>query len=68
MQRVLGPVVQSIARLTNSLIKDLSNLLMYIKSSVLIHFAEKKEQLLQKAPHIFPAKHQQCYDIKTEVL
>ena len=44
-----GPVVQSIVSLTKSLVNDSLSLLVRLKSSVLIFFAEK-------APHIFSAK------------
>ena len=37
----LGPVVQSIVSLTKSLVNDLLSLLVRLKSSVLIFFAEK---------------------------
>ena len=36
-----GPVVQSIVSLTKSLVNDLLSLLVRLKSSVLIFFAEK---------------------------
>ena len=38
----LGPVVQSIVSLTKSLVNDSLSLLVRLKSSVLIFFAEKK--------------------------
>ena len=38
---VLGPVVQSIVSLTKSLVNDSLSLLVRLKSSVLIYFAEK---------------------------
>ena len=39
--KVLGPVVQSIVNLTKSLVNDSLSLLVRLKSSVLIFFAEK---------------------------
>ena len=36
-----GPVVQSIISLTKSLVKDLLSLLVHIKSSALISFADE---------------------------
>ena len=41
-----GPVVQSIVSLTKSLVNDSLSLLVRLKSSVLIFFAEKCEELL----------------------
>ena len=38
---ILGPVVQSIISLTKSLVNDSLSLLVRLKSSVLIFFAEK---------------------------
>ena len=52
----LGPVVQSIVSLTKSLVSDSLSLLVRLKSSVLIFFAEKMWGAFAKAPHIFSAK------------
>ena len=41
-----GPVVQSIVSLTKSLINDSLSLLVRLKSSLLICFAEKMQKLL----------------------
>ena len=53
-----GPVVQSIVSLTKSLVNDSLSLLVRLKSSLLILFAEKNEKSFctAKAPHIFSAK------------
>ena len=52
-----GPVVQSIVSLTKSLVNDSLSLLVCLKSSVLIFFAEKmRGAFTAKAPHIFSAK------------
>ena len=53
-----GPVVQSIVSLTKSLVNDSLSLLVPLKSSVLIVFAEKNVRSFctAKAPHIFLAK------------
>ena len=55
---VQGPVVQSIVSLTKSLVNDSLSLLVRLKSSVLIFFAEKNVRSFcsAKAPHIFSAK------------
>ena len=52
------PVVQSIVSLTKSLVNDSLSLLVRLKSSVLIFFAEKNVRSFctAKAPHIFSAK------------
>ena len=55
-----GPVVQSIVSLTKSLVSDSLSLLVRLKLSVLIFFAEKMRGAFAlktaKAPHIFSAK------------
>ena len=55
---IQGPVVQSIVSLTKSLVSDPLSLLVRLKSSVLIFFAEKNERSFctAKAPLIFSAK------------
>ena len=54
----MGPVVQSIVSLTNSLVSDLLSLLICIKSRELMLFAEKCEELLpfQSSSHFFRQK------------
>ena len=53
-----GPVVQSIVSLTKSLVNDSLSLLVRLKSSVLICFAERNVRSFctAKAPHIFSTK------------
>ena len=63
---ILGPVVQSIVSLTKSLVNDSLSLLVRLKSSVLIFFAEKMWgafalQKSAKAPHIFLAKNSSVF-------
>ena len=55
----LGPVVQSIVSLTKSLVSDSLSLLVCLKSSVLIFFAEK----MWGAPHIFSAKNGRVFSL-----
>ena len=58
----LGPVVQSIVSLTESLVNDSLSLLVRLKSSVLIFFAEKCEELLHcKSSSHFFGKKWQCF-------
>ena len=45
-RKVLGPVVQSFVSLTKSLVSDSLSLLVRLKSSLLIFFAEKCAKLL----------------------
>ena len=52
---MLGPVVQNIISLTNSLVQDLLNLTVLTKSIVMIFFAEKLRGL-QKFLAIFRQK------------
>ena len=54
--KLQGPVVQSIVSLTKSLANDSLSLLVRLKSSVLIFFAEKMWGAFAKASHIFSAK------------
>ena len=59
----LGPVVQSIVSLTKSLVNDSLSLLVRLKSSVLISFAEKMwgAFALQKLLTFFSAKNDSVF-------
>ena len=64
-----GPGVQSIISLMKSLVKDLLSLLVHIKSSVLIFFAEKVRGAfaLQKLLTLFQKKNSVLCAIRTKI-